>query len=703
MSRRKKESQLAVSGAGDAAERVRVAIALVVVVTATIAVFSRTFGNGLVRWDDYENLVNNDAFRGLGWRQLKWMFGEFHAGHYHPLTWLSFAIDSALWGRRESGYHVTSVLIHSGTAVALFFLARRLMALATGVAYAPVLGAAVAAIIFAIHPLRVESVAWATERRDVLSGLFYVLTVLAYLRWRIAEKPLPWMAATHGLFLLALLSKVMSVTLPAVLIVLDVYPLRRLSGKRTSAGIAWLVLEKLPMFALSAGFGVLAVLAQHDSTAMMTLEEHGVGRRLLQVLYGLAFYVRKTVVPLSLAPYYELPAQVSLTRAAFWLSGLGVIAVTAWLVLLRKRFPALPAAWAAYAIILSPVSGVAQNGKQITADRYSYLACMGLAILFGYSIDRLRVHRRVVRAWPAVAMCGVLGMASLATLTWKQVGIWSDSVGLWLRVLSIDDGSALAWNNLGVSLLEDGNLPGAIEAHQRAYEIAPADPENCHRLAYVYSRAGRIADAEALYRRAIEVDPEYVDSRVNLAELVSARSQPDAAIAILQEAVRIKPDHPEARTNLANVLRSLDRLEEAESHYRHVIGTTPTYADAAFNLGEMLVSQQRISEAIEVWSAGVEFCPRDVPMMVNLSLALLTCPDPAMRDGARALEMADRACRLTHESDARALYARGQALRAAGRSTEALTTFRRARELAARAGDSALTEHLDTLISAPGP
>jgi tetratricopeptide (TPR) repeat protein len=300
-------------------------------------------------------------------------------------------------------------------------------------------------------------------------------------------------------------------------------------------------------------------------------------------------------------------------------------------------------------------------------------------------------------------MSGFLGMASLATLTWQQVGIWSDSVGLWLRVLSIDDASALPWNNLGVSLLEDGNLPGAIEAHEHAYELAPNDPENCHRLAYVYSRAGRISDAEALYRRAIDVDPEYVDSRVNLAELVSARSQPDAAIAILQEAVRINPDHPEARTNLANLLRSLGRLEDAESHYRHVIRTTPTYADASFNLGEMLVSQQRISEAIEVWSAGVASCPRDVPMTINLSLALLTCPDPAMRDGAKALELADRACRLTHESEARALYARGQALRAAGRSTEALEAFRRARSLAARAGDSALVEHLDPLVAAPGP
>jgi hypothetical protein len=371
MGRRKDESQLAVETAGDAAERVRVVIAAGVIVTVTIAVFSRTFGNGFVRWDDYENLVDNDAFRGVGWRQLEWMFGEFHAGHYQPLTWLTFAIDSLLWGERAAGYHLTSALIHAATAVAVFFFARRLLALATDVPRAPLFGAAVAAIVFAIHPLRVESVAWATERRDVLSGLFYVLTVLAYVRRRSAERPLPWIAATHGLFLLALLSKVMSVTLPAVLMVLDVFPLRRLSGKRMAPTFTWLLLEKLPMFAMSAGFAVLAVLAQQDSTALMTLDEHGVGRRLLQVFYGLAFYVYKTVVPISLAPYYELPGTISLARPGFLLSGVAVLVVTAWLIVLRKRYPALPATWAAYAIILSPVSGIAQNGKQLVADRHT--------------------------------------------------------------------------------------------------------------------------------------------------------------------------------------------------------------------------------------------------------------------------------------------------------------------------------------------
>lgn len=702
MSRRKADRERigTISDGGDRRiEPIRIAVAIAVIVAATVAVFWRTFSNGFVRWDDYENLVNNDAFRGLGWRQLRWMFSEFHAGHYHPLTWLTFAIDSLVWGGAATGYHVTSVLIHAGTAIAVFFLARRLVSLATSAPHAPVIGAAVAAIVFAIHPMRVESVAWATERRDVLSGLFYVLAVLAYLRWRTTDRPIAWIAATHGLFLLALLAKVMAVTLPALLIVLDVYPLRRLHGRSVIAGLARSVAEKLPMFAMSAVFALLAVLAQQDATAMRGLDEHGLAARALQVLYGLGFYVWKTVLPIGLAPLYTLPNERALQAPVFWFAAATVAGAAVLVVVARRRVPALLAVGVAYAVILSPVSGAAQNGPQITADRYSYLSCIGFAILIGCGIDRLRKIRRIL---PVVAISGAAGLLSLASLTWRQIGVWSDSAGMWIHVLAVDGESQLAWNNLGVSLLEDRDLAGAIHAHEQALKLNKDDSETCHRLAYVYSVAGRVNEAEALYRHAIAADPDFVDSRVNLAELLSTRGDPASAIAMLEEAVAIDPDAPEARTNLANMLRSMRRPEEAERHYRHVVATTPGYGDAAFNLGDLLVSQQRFAEAIAVWTLGVEASPRDAPMMVNLALALATAPERTLRDPGRALSLAERACELTDNEYARALYAKGQALLVLGRSAEARAAFQRALERASATGDTTLAEQLGRMLTGDG-
>src|SRR5438034_5921073 len=350
------------------------------VASATLVAFLPTLGNGFVGdWDDDGNLVDNPSYRGLGWRQLRWMFTTFLLGHYIPLTWLTFGLDYVLWGMNPVGYHLTSLALHMTSSVVFYAIGVRLFAaarLAPGDGVAGKLGAAVAASLFAVHPLRVESVAWATERRDVLCGLLFLLAVLAYLRacdtpagegrWR------QWYWAALGLGALALLAKSMAVTLPLVLLVLDVYPLGRLGGDQEGwAGPAarrvWA--EKLLFRALSAGASAMALLALEHVKGIKPIAAVGVGDRVAISVYSLAFYLWKMAAPLKLSPLYELPERIEPLSRPYLGAAAVVAAVSAAALLLRRRWPALAAVWVGYVVILLPVLGIVQHGWQCAADR----------------------------------------------------------------------------------------------------------------------------------------------------------------------------------------------------------------------------------------------------------------------------------------------------------------------------------------------
>src|SRR5713101_6887732 len=350
------------------------------IVVVTLAAFSPTLGNGFASWDDALNFLDNPYYRGLAPAQLRWMFTTFHVGHYMPLTWLTLGLDYSLWGLHPAGYHFTSLLLHTATALAFYFLALRLLQVALPPATTPVAlrwGAALAALVFAVHPLRVESVASATERRDVLSGLFYVLALLCYVKAATASAETAparleprWYALALASFAAALLSKSIVVTLPVTLLVLDVYPLRRLGGAAGwRAPRPWL--DKLPFFALSAAATIVAFLALLPLGNTRSLADLGIGARIFLSMYGLAFYVFKTLAPLDLSPLYPLTVTIT------WWHFAVVIAATVLAVSMRRRWPAFTAAWLIYAITLGPVLGFFHNGPQAVADRYTYLACLG--------------------------------------------------------------------------------------------------------------------------------------------------------------------------------------------------------------------------------------------------------------------------------------------------------------------------------------
>ena len=511
----------------------------------TVLVFLPAVDNGFVNWDDDVNLTENPHFRGLSPAHLRWMFTTTLMGHYIPLTWLSFGVDHAVWGMDPRGYHLTSVLLHALNAALVFLVARRLLGGESVTA-----PAAIAALVFALHPLRAESVAWVTQRRDVLSGAFVLLALLAYLKASdIDVRRSRWLAVSLAAFAAALLSKAITMTFPLVLLVLDVYAPRRLE-RRT-------LIEKLP-FAGLAGAGAAIALLALRSTAVTSWTDHGPESRLAMVAFSLGFYASRTLLPIGLSPLYELPGRIDLLAPVFALSMLGVLAMTAAALVLRRCAPWLLAAWLAYLVMVLPVSGPVHSGHQLAHDRYSYLACLPWALLAGAAIGwvvaaaRRGVVRPLARTAAITAVVALLGAWTLLTLL--QIRVWSDSETLWRTAVDIDPRCSVCRTNLGRALLARGQLDAAGVEFRQAIAARPerANPHN--NLGAVLYRQGRIPEALEEFRLAAELEPHFPDPLNNLGVVYASLGRDEEAARQFRAALAIRPNFPEARTNLERAL-----------------------------------------------------------------------------------------------------------------------------------------------------
>ncbi|MGH7276665.1 MAG: tetratricopeptide repeat protein [Candidatus Rokuibacteriota bacterium] len=499
------------------------------VAAVTFVVFLPALGNGFVSWDDDTNFLGNPRYRGLGPAQLAWMFTDLRA-HYMPLTWLTLGLDYVLWGMNPVGYHLTSVLLHAANAALFFLVARRLLGAALPAAPGSTLrfGSLVAALLFAVHPLRVESVAWVTERRDVLCGLFYLLALLAYLRYRESGGRRAYLASL-ALFAAALLSKSMAVTLPAVLLLLDVYPLRRRAWR-----------EKIPFFALSAAAGTLALVAQRSAGAMSSTAYLGPLERVAIAFYSLAFYLWKTLIPVRLSPLYELPARVEPVAWPYVASAIVVLALSAVAIAARRRWPAFAVAWASYVVTVLPVSGLVQVGPQIAADRYTYLACLSFAVFAGGALARVRLALRNRRATGVLlfAGAGVLAVA-LVVLTLNQTRIWRDSETLWSQALAVGP-SAIAHAKLGVVRDEQGKPEEAIAHYRAALRIHPDMPDTYNNWGIALARQGRWQEAIEQYENALKLAPGSAETHANLAVALERVGRVAEAAQHARTALRIQ-------------------------------------------------------------------------------------------------------------------------------------------------------------------
>ena len=536
----------------------------------TFVVLSPTIWNGFVEWDDQMNLYENPDYRGLGAAQFRYFFTTVLMGHYIPLTWSTFGLDYVLWGMNPMGYHLTSLVLFAANAAALYFVALRLLQKTGALTGGPLrLGAVAATLFFTLHPLRAESVAWATERRDVLSGLFFLLTLLVYLRMCDAGGARrPWLlAAAVGLYVLALTSKGSVMVLPGMLIVLDIYPLRRFSRQS--------LLETIPFAVLGIAGAAVTYYAQNANRFITPLESYPLSWRPGVVFFSLWFYVEKTVVPLGLSPLYELPARVHPLTLRFLLPAVAVIAITATLVALRRRWPAGLAVWAYYAIGLGPVIGIIHSGHQLTHDRYSYLPGIGLALLFGGVAGVLARQTaagaiRPLLAW-ALAVAGVVWVAGLATLTFQQAQVWRDTDTLWRYALDSQPDCSVCHANLGVYLGNQGFVDEARKHFLASLAIRPDQLKTYHFLGFLHMLKGEFKEAAEDLRRYLGRYPNDVDALVNLGATLMALHQHREALEVMERAAKIKPNGVYVNTNLGFAIGENGRPAESLQYFRRAI------------------------------------------------------------------------------------------------------------------------------------
>ena len=530
-------------------------LALGLVVVVTIVSFLPALRNGFLElWDDGMNFVDNPLYRGLGAAQLRWMFTTMHMGHYTPVTWVTLGLDYTLWGMDARGYHLTSLLLHAVNAVLVYLVVRRVMKVASALdEVGRTFTAATAALLFAVHPQRVESVVWLSERRDVLVGLFSLITVLAYLRYadrRAEAGGAGWYWLAVASFALALLSKSMAVTLVPALLILDVYPLGRIGGGhgwfRAGARTAWM--EKIPFVVLAVAASAVQFLATSRLGELAPLHALGLGERLALAVYGPVFSLWKTLVPLRLSPLYSRPRTIEPLEWPFLLCGAVVLVVTALAILTWRRSRAPAALWAMYLSGLLPVLGIFQAAKHLAADRYTYLASIGWAVLAAAALAHWRVKPGTRGSVLAPCTAGV-AITVLAALTWQYSAQWRDSVTLWSYVRAVDPSNARAAENLGLASLRRGDVDGAISHYRAAIMLDPDQGEAWNNLGLAYIRRAEFDQALAAFRRALEIDPGSSTRWNNLGALYAGRGRLHDAVTAFARAVEIDPRNRQACLN----------------------------------------------------------------------------------------------------------------------------------------------------------
>jgi tetratricopeptide (TPR) repeat protein len=662
----------------------------VVLVLMVLAVFGQTARFGFLNSDDNLYVVENaHVTGGLSLKGLAWVFTHADCFLYHPLTMLSLMADYQLYGLHAGGYHLTNVLLHAASALLLFLVLRQM----TGALWR----SAFVAALFAIHPLRVESVAWVAERKDVLSGFFFMLTLQAYVQYvHKPNSPARYLMVAAA-FLLALLSKPTVVTLPFVLLLLDYWPLNRFErpGK-----LSRLLLEKIPLLALAAGACAMTGLAAEKWITPNALVSMPL--RLGNALVYYAVYLRQMIWPEGLAvpypdPHHGLPPwEVALAGAL--LAGLSAVA---WKE--RRTRPWLLIGWLWYLGMLTPMIGIVPAGATAQADRYTYLPQIGIYVALTWFVAEWRVRR--------VALAGLMAGVLLALMVcaWKQTAYWKNSETLWTRALACTTSNSIAHLNfgnvlfqkgkvdeailhyqealqikpdytearydLGNALLQKGRVDAAIAQYQKALQITPDYAESHNSLGLALDQKGRVDEAIAHYQKALEINADNAEAHNNLGNALLRKGRVDQAIAHYQKALEINADNAEAHNNLGNALLQKGRVEQAINQYRKALQIKPGFAQAHYNIGNILLQQGRVEAAITHYQKALQFRPDYAEAHLTLGSALLQ--QGRAKEAITQFQMAVK----IKPDYAEAHYDLGNSFSQLGRTDEAISQYQRALQL----------------------
>lgn len=485
----------------------------------TLIIYLPAAFNGFVAWDDPQYVYENPGIRSLDLAFIKRAFTEVYFSNWHPLTMISYAVDYSLWGLNPVGYHIENIVIHALNTALVAVLSARLITAVRPLGGPAVFAAAFfPALIFGIHPQHVESVAWISERKDVLSALFFIGSVLLYLRWARDRKPLSYILCLV-LFAMSIMSKSMAVTLPAVLLLIDFYPLKRLSGAKA---VFRAVIEKLPFFAVSA---FASAMALHSQSA---IEGIPLDLRIYSAIRAVAFYLEKFFVPVGLAPLYPLPFEIDPLGADYIVSYAVVGGITA-IALAAVRYRAFITAWLYFLGTLVPVLGLVQIGAQAAADRYMYLPSLGIVVLLGAGAA-LIIEKNSRPLMALLAIAAAVSTVGLSAATVRQAAIWKDTVTLWSHEIRLfPDTAYIAYVNRAVALKNAGRHTEALSDLEASIRITPTALALYNR-GNLRKKAGDIAGAEEDYRRAISLSPKDAAARFNLALLLEGKGDLAGAI-----------------------------------------------------------------------------------------------------------------------------------------------------------------------------
>ncbi|HWR73698.1 MAG TPA: tetratricopeptide repeat protein [Nitrospirota bacterium] len=682
-------------------KRIQYYLAAIVALT-TLAVYTPVLRNDFVLWDDDRVVIENINIRSLDRSFLMWAFTDVAgADYWHPVTWISHAVDYALWGLDPLGHHLTSILLHALNTFIVIILIVVLFEAVRKNGTVPdqpifpderwiLMSAGITGVLFGLHPVHVESVAWISERKDLLYSLFSLLSVMAYLRHvkggdtsvaKTGRNTVPmrrWYYISVTLFLLALASKPMAVTLPVVLMILDWYPLGRIQSLRSFGNS---LKEKTPFIALSLVITTITMIAQKAASLLPALDAVPVTSRILVGCWALIRYIWKMIVPLDLLPLYPYPKSVAFWSTEYLLPVILVVGVTAACVIVAKRRKVFLASWLYYVISLLPVLGLLQVGHHSMADRFTYLPSMAPFLLAGVGAarawERLRSFSRNERAAKAVAVvCTVILFIGLSWLTVRQTAIWKDSITLWSHVLEKETaGVPLAYNNRGIAYAKIGKSEQALRDFASALSLDPVSPFSYNNRGKVYLDMGQPDRALADFNRAIEQDPSYQNAYLNRGAAFRTKGQPDRAIEDYVKALFLKPDSAETYVSRGIVYGETGRHEQAIEDFTAAINTNPSYADAYTARGLSFEQSGQLERAIEDLNTAISLDPKSVDAYLNRGVAY-----ERMGRHERAIEDYDKAITLS-PSDFLLYCNRGIAFREMGRIGEAIKDYTKALSL----------------------
>lgn len=604
----------------------RIFLTAAAIALATFVVYLPALRNGFVNWDDGKYIVDNPYLRALDRSFFQWAFFDFYMSNWHPLTWLSHALDYAVWGLNPAGHHFTSILLHSANTYIVVVLVVHLLSetankaageVPTPVAGSVLIAAGVTGLMFGLHPLHVESVAWVSERKDLLCALFFLLSIGQYINYvsnvedGIPEHTGPISAFNKSyvlalvFFVLALLSKPMAVSLPLVFLVLDWFPFNRFRAAKMTV---FLIIEKIPFITFSFLSSVVTIFAQRASMASM--EEASLATRMLMAVHAIVLYLGQMILPINLSPFHPYPQHVSILSPEYFLSFMVVLGLTITSLAVLKKQKMWLAIWSYYLIVLLPVLGIVQVGMQSMADRYTYLPSLGPFLAVGLSTawlsKKLNESERqcmMIKVVCSIAASSAIILMSSATIA--QIAVWRDGVALWSHVIQSGEPSPIAYLNRGVVFEKAGQLELALSDFDKTIDLDRDFFKSYDNLGNVWAKLGRYDKAIEAHTTAINLNPQSAESYNNRGTVFAGLDLFEKAIEDYTSAIMINPKFVTAYVNRGNAYDALAWYEMALAEYNKALSLNEHDALALYNRG---ITFQRIGRILDARSDFLQAC-----------------------------------------------------------------------------------------------